>query len=116
MTFLGKNNKMGLKSDGASGLDDLKLHAIARIILGRDIPNIQASWIKIGTRMAQMALCCGANDLGGTMMEDKISIAAGSSHGEFLSPDKMHNIIRAVGRVPVERNTIYCLLYTSRCV
>jgi FO synthase subunit 2 len=107
MTFLGKNNKMGLKSDGASGLDDLKLHAIARIILGRDIPNIQASWIKIGTRMAQMALCCGANDLGGTMMEDKISIAAGSSHGEFLSPDKMHNIIRAVGRVPVERNTIY---------
>lgn len=41
------------------------------------------------------------------MMEDKISIAAGSSHGEFLSPDKMHNIIRAVGRVPVERNTIY---------
>ena len=107
MTFLGENNIMGQKSNGASGLDDLKLHAIARIILGRDIPNIQASWIKIGTRMAQMALCCGANDLGGTMMEDKISIAAGSSHGEYLTRNQMHVIIEGIERIPVERNTIY---------
>lgn len=107
MTFLGENNLMGQQARGASGLDDLKLHAIARIILGKDLPNIQASWIKIGTRMAQMALCCGANDMGGTMMEDKISIAAGSSHGEYLSRDQMHTTIEAIGRVPVERNTIY---------
>lgn len=107
MTFLGKNNIMGQQSNGASGLDDLKLHAIARIILGRDIPNIQASWIKIGTRMAQMALCCGANDLGGTMMEDLISIAAGSSHGEYLSREEMHATIEGIGRIPAERNTIY---------
>ncbi len=107
MTFLGENNLMGQQSNGASGLDDLKLHAMARIILGKDLPNIQASWIKIGTRMAQMALCCGANDLGGTMMEDKISIAAGSSHGEYLSREQMHDIIKAIGRVPVERNTLY---------
>lgn len=107
MTFLGENNIMGEQSNGASGLDDLKLHALARIILGKDIPNIQASWIKIGTRMAQMALCCGANDLGGTMMEDLISIAAGSSHGEYLSRDQMHATIEGVGRIPVERNTLY---------
>jgi 5-amino-6-(D-ribitylamino)uracil---L-tyrosine 4-hydroxyphenyl transferase len=107
MTFLGKNNIMGQQSNGASGLDDLKLHAIARIILGWDVPNIQASWIKIGTRMAQMALCCGANDLGGTMMEDLISIAAGSSHGEYLSREQMHATIEGVGRIPVERNTLY---------
>ena len=107
MTFLGENNIMGEQSNGASGLDDLKLHALARIILGRDIPNIQASWIKIGTRMAQMALCCGANDLGGTMMEDLISIAAGSSHGEYLSRDQMHATIEGIGRIPVERNTLY---------
>lgn len=107
MTFLGENNLMGQQSDGASGLDDLKLHSIARIILGRDLPNIQASWIKIGTRMAQMALCCGANDLGGTMMEDKISIAAGSSHGEYLSREEMHAVIEGIGRIPTERNTIY---------
>ncbi|WP_281773988.1 5-amino-6-(D-ribitylamino)uracil--L-tyrosine 4-hydroxyphenyl transferase CofH [Methanobacterium formicicum] len=107
MTFLGKNNLMGQESSGASGLDDLKLHAIARVILGRDIPNIQASWIKIGTRMAQMALCCGANDLGGTMMEDLISIAAGSSHGEYLSREEMHTLIKDIGRIPVERTTQY---------
>ncbi|MBW4257459.1 5-amino-6-(D-ribitylamino)uracil--L-tyrosine 4-hydroxyphenyl transferase CofH [Methanobacterium sp. YSL] len=107
MTFLGENNLMGQESNGASGLDDLKLHALARIILGRDIPNIQASWIKIGTRMAQVALCCGANDLGGTMMEDLISIAAGSSHGEYLSRKEMHQVIEGIGRIPAERNTRY---------
>ncbi len=107
MTFLGENNLTGLTSQGASGLEDLKVHAIARVILGRDLPNIQASWIKLGTRMAQLALCCGANDLGGTMMEDKISIAAGSSHGEYLTREQMHDTIKAIGRIPVERNTIY---------
>jgi len=107
MTFLGENNEVGTESAGASGMDDLKLHAVARIILGRDIPNIQASWIKLGTRMAQVVLCCGANDLGGTMMEDKISIAAGASYGEYLSREGMVEVIKAIGRVPVERNTIY---------
>lgn len=106
MTFLGENNITGQISSGASGLDDLKLHAIARIVLGRDLPNIQASWIKLGTKMAQLALCCGANDLGGTMMEDKISMAAGS-HSEFLTREMMHKTIKAIGRIPVERNTIY---------
>lgn len=107
MTFLNQNNKAGNTSMGASGMEDLKLHAIARIVLGQDIPNIQASWIKLGTRMAQMALCCGANDLGGTMMEDKISIAAGASHGEHLPGEQMINIITGIERVPVERTTIY---------
>ena len=107
MTFLNQNNKAGSESFGVSGMDDLKLHALARIIFGRDIPNIQVSWIKIGTRMAQMALSCGANDMGGTMMEDKISIAAGASHGEHLPRQKMFNTIKAIGRKPVERTTCY---------
>jgi len=107
MTFLGENNEAGNESAGVSGMDDLKLHAMARIILGRDIPNIQASWIKMGTRMAQVVLCCGANDLGGTMMEDKISVAAGASYGEYLSREDMAKIITTIGRVPKERNTIY---------
>ncbi len=92
---------------GASGMDDMKMHALARVIFGRDLPNIQASWIKMGTRMAQMVLCCGANDLGGTMMEDKISIAAGASYGEHLPRERMATIIKAIGRVPVERSTCY---------
>ncbi len=107
MTFLDKNNLLGVKSQGTSGMDDMKMHAIARIILGRDIPNIQASWIKLGTKLAQIALCCGANDLGGTMMEDKISIAAGATYGEHLPPEEMHRIITEIARVPVERNTLY---------
>jgi len=107
LTFLGLNNKLGQKSIGASGMDDLKLHAISRVILGKDMPNIQVSWIKLGIRTSQIALCCGANDLGGTMMEDKISIAAGASHGEYLSREEMIKIIEAIERNPVERNTFY---------
>lgn len=107
MTFLDKNNNLGLKLKGSSGMDDMKMHAIARIILGKEIPNIQASWIKLGTKLAQIALCCGANDLGGTMMEDKISIAAGASYGEHLPREDMHRIIAEIDRVPVERDTLY---------
>ena len=107
MTFLNQNNILGIQLKGSSGLDDLRMHAIARIILGKDIPNIQASWIKLGIRMAQLALCCGANDLGGTMMEDKISIAAGASYGEHLPREEMFKVITAIGRIPVERNTLY---------
>ncbi len=107
LTFMHENNRLSGESRGASGLDDLKLHALARIIFGKDIPNVQASWIKMGTRLAQVALCSGANDLGGTMMEDKISIAGGSSHGEHLPREEMFEVVKAIGRVPVERDTLY---------
>lgn len=107
MTFLNKNNMLGKQISGSSGMDDLKIHAIARIIFGKELPNIQASWIKLGTKLAQIALCCGANDLGGTMMEDKISIAAGASYGEHLPREDMHRIITEIERTPVERNTLY---------
>ena len=107
LTFLNQNNQLGKFSQGASGIDDLKIHAIARIIFGREIPNIQVSWVKLGIRTSQIALCCGANDLGGTMIEDKISIAAGASYGEYLPRSQMIEIIEAIGRVPRERTTIY---------
>jgi 5-amino-6-(D-ribitylamino)uracil---L-tyrosine 4-hydroxyphenyl transferase len=110
LTFLNENNVLGNASKGANGMDDLKLHALARIVFGKDLPNIQASWIKMGTKMAQVVLCCGANDLGGTMMEDKISIAAGASHGEYLSREEMALIIKEIGRVPAERDTLYNLI------
>lgn len=107
MTFLSENNEAGQDTMGTSGMEDLQLHALARVILGRDIPNIQAAWIKMGTRMAQMALCCGANDLGGTMMEDRISLAAGASHGDHLPREQMISVIESIGRIPVERTTTY---------
>ena len=107
MTFLNQNNKLGQVSEGASGIDDLKMHALARVIFGRDMPNIQVSWVKLGIRTSQIALCCGANDLGGTMMEDKISIAAGASYGEYMPREKMVETIEAIERIPVERTTTY---------
>ncbi|MCE7699155.1 MAG: 7,8-didemethyl-8-hydroxy-5-deazariboflavin synthase subunit CofH, partial [Methanobacterium paludis] len=102
-----QNNKLGQVSGGASGMEDLKMHALARVIFGRDMPNIQVSWVKLGIRTSQIALCCGANDLGGTMMEDKISIAAGASYGEYMPREKMVETVEAIGRIPVERTTTY---------
>jgi 5-amino-6-(D-ribitylamino)uracil---L-tyrosine 4-hydroxyphenyl transferase len=107
LTFMHENNRLSGRSIGASGMDDLVLHALARVIFGRDMPNIQVSWIKMGTKLSQAALCAGANDFGGTMIEDKISVAGGSGHGEYLSKEEFIKLIEAIGRVPVERNTLY---------
>jgi FO synthase subunit 2 len=107
LTFMHENNRLSGQSQGASGMDDLKVHALARIIFGRDLPNIQVSWIKMGTKLSQVALCCGVNDFGGTMMEDKISMAAGASDGDYLTKEQIIQYIKAIGRIPVERNTVY---------
>lgn len=107
LTFMHQNNQLSGESSGVSGMDDLKLHAIARVIFGRDISNIQVSWIKMGIKLSQAALCCGANDFGGTMMEDKISIAGGASYGDYQSKEQLIEYIKAIGRVPIERNTVY---------
>ena len=70
-------------------MEDLQVHAIARIIFGRDIPHIQASWTKMGVKLSQVTLCCGANDFGGTMMEDKITTAGGAKYGEYKSREQI---------------------------
>ncbi len=107
MTFLGENNELGKISNGASGIEDLKVHAISRIILGETLPNIQVSWVKLGLRMTQLALDCGANDIGGTMFEDKISTAAGGGFGGYLPVEKIRQLISDIGRIPQERTTKY---------
>jgi FO synthase subunit 2 len=110
LTFMYENNALTEKSMGASGLDDLRMYAIARIVFGPDIPNVQASWVKLGIKLAQVALWCGANDLGGTIMEENISKSAGAKSGEYLSPKALQTVIKAAGRTPRERNTLYKLL------
>lgn len=110
MTFLGLNNELGKISNGATGIEDLKIHAISRIIFGEVIPNIQVSWVKLGLRMTQVALNCGANDIGGTMIEDKISTAAGGGYGGYLPVKKIHQLITDIGRIPQERTTRYEML------
>lgn len=92
---------------GPTALESLKMHAIARLMLAGHIDNIQVSWVKLGPEMAHVMLDCGANDLGGTLMNESISRAAGARHGQEITPSEMVRIIRAAGRVPVQRNTLY---------
>jgi FO synthase len=83
------------------------MHAVGRLALHPWITNVQASWVKLGLDGAQAALCAGANDLGGTLMNESISRAAGASHGQELPPEAMETTIRAVGRTPRQRTTLY---------
>lgn len=87
--------------------ENLKMHAVARLMLAGHIDNIQVSWVKLGPEMAQTILSCGANDLGGTLMNESISRAAGASHGQEITAAEMVRIIRDAGRIPVQRNTLY---------
>ena len=92
---------------GPTGDEVLRLYATARLMLGRDIPNLQASWVKEGLRTSQLLLGCGVNDLGGTLMNESISTAAGARHGQLMTPATLRRIIRDAGRPPVQRTTTY---------
>ncbi|MEC9287636.1 MAG: 5-amino-6-(D-ribitylamino)uracil--L-tyrosine 4-hydroxyphenyl transferase CofH, partial [Chloroflexota bacterium] len=92
---------------GPSGMDVIKMHAIARIMLNNWIPNIQASWVKEGSRMSQLLLAAGVNDLGGTLINESISTAAGAQHGQLMRPTEFRQMIRQAGRIPAERYTTY---------
>lgn len=112
MSFLPYNNPIGEKmlasgKFSSTGLEDLQLIAISRVILHSHVKNIQATWVKLGKKLAQVALECGANDLGGTLMEDQISTASGGSHGEYVSPAEFEWMIKGAGRVPMQRDTLY---------
>jgi FO synthase len=87
--------------------ETLKMHAVARIALFGHIPSIQVSWVKMGVEGAKLALQAGANDLGGTLMDENISRAAGASHGQELTAGDMETLIRAIGRTPRRRTTLY---------
>lgn len=106
LPFMRENNRLG---DGInlSDADDLKLHAIARVLLHPYVKNIQASWVKLGKKQVQEALNCGVNDLGGTLMEENISKSAGAMNGEYMAPEEFVGLIREIGRVPRQRNTLY---------
>ncbi|MGD1886456.1 MAG: 7,8-didemethyl-8-hydroxy-5-deazariboflavin synthase subunit CofH, partial [Cohaesibacteraceae bacterium] len=88
------------------------MHAVSRIMLAGQIDNIQVSWTKLGPQMAQAMLDCGVNDLGGTLMNESISRAAGAKHGQEVTAHEMVQIIRSAGKVPVQRNTLYRTLRT----
>jgi 7,8-didemethyl-8-hydroxy-5-deazariboflavin synthase CofH subunit len=101
---------VGLSRPGPSAADDLRLLAVARLFLRPWIRNVQMSWVKMGPKLAQLALTAGANDFGGTLMEESISRESGADHGENLPPETMRRLIREMGRTPVERSTTYRVL------
>jgi FO synthase len=97
----------GLARRGPTLREAILMHAVARLALHPLIPNIQTSWVKLGREGVRLALSAGANDLGGTLMNESISRAAGSEHGQELPPDAMDALIRSVGRTPRQRTTLY---------
>ena len=97
----------GRARPGPTYREAVLVHAVARLALHPWITNIQASWVKLGVEGAQACLQAGANDLGGTLMNESISRAAGADHGQELPPERMEDLIRAAGRVPRQRTTLY---------
>jgi FO synthase subunit 2 len=95
---------------GPTGDDVIRLYAISRLMLGSTIRNLQVSWVKDGMRQAQWLLSCGANDFGGTLINESISTAAGAAHGQLQAPSALRRAIRDAGRIPVERSTGYDVL------
>jgi FO synthase len=83
------------------------MHAVARLALNPLIPNIQASWVKLGPDGSREALRVGVNDLGGTLMNESISRSAGAEYGQEMPPERMEALIRSAGRVPRQRTTLY---------
>ena len=92
---------------GAGATEILLTHAISRIMFARQIDNIQMSWVKDGPMMARMLLFWGANDFGGTLINESISTSAGSQHGQLLRPSDIRRAIRDAGRIPAQRRTDY---------
>jgi FO synthase len=107
-TMLGRTH--GIEEISAS--ENLKHTAAFRLALGRTIPNLQASWVKMGLGAATEALRWGVNDLGGTLMEENISRMAGSQHGVRLEPEQLIDAARAAGRSPAQRTTLYEVVET----
>jgi len=92
---------------GATGTEVLMVHALARLLLGAVIPNVQVSWVKEGAKFAQVLLDAGANDLGGTLINESISTSAGAQHGQLVPPGELKRLIRDAGRTPAQRDTLY---------
>jgi FO synthase len=97
----------GRSRRGPTFEETVKMHAVGRIALHGYIDNVQVSWVKLGVEGAKVCLDSGCNDLGGTLMNESISRAAGASHGQELTPEVLEKIIREAGRTPRRRNTLY---------
>ena len=108
--FVHQNTRLyheGHARPGPTLEEHLKIHALARIMLAGAISNIQVSWVKLRRPVAQLCMKAGANDYGGTLMEENISRLAGATSGQYLSPDQLDERICELGRIPAQRSTTY---------
>ena len=101
--------RAGKARAGATGREDLLLFAVSRLYLD-NIPHLQSSWVKLGTKLAQLALLAGADDLGGTMFEESISKGAGARDTDYLDPAEMRRMAEDLGRTLRQRTTLYRLV------
>ncbi len=92
---------------GPTYREAILMHAVPRLVLNRAIPNIQTSWVKMGRDGAAACLQAGANDLGGTLMNETITRSAGATHGQEFTPEEIERVIKGIGRLPVQRTTTY---------
>ncbi|MCE7740902.1 MAG: 5-amino-6-(D-ribitylamino)uracil--L-tyrosine 4-hydroxyphenyl transferase CofH [Candidatus Heimdallarchaeota archaeon] len=110
LSFVYPNTKlyryMGARPS-STGMHDLALFSTARLYLGESFSNIQASWVKLGPKLAQVSLNAGVNDLGGTLFTENITKSAGGSFGEEKSTEEFIDLIRDAERIPVRRDTLY---------
>jgi FO synthase subunit 2 len=95
---------------GATGAEVVRMHALARLMLGATFRNVQASWVKEGPKLAQLLLQAGCNDLGGTLINESISTSAGAGHGQLVPPTELRRLVRDLGRTPAQRDTTYGII------
>jgi len=101
----------GLARSGPTLAEHLKIHALARVLLAGSINNVQVSWVKLNRKLSQLCLQAGANDYGGTLMEENISREAGATAGQYTRPEEFQSLILELGRIPAERNTTYSRIH-----
>ena len=99
-------SKKGKSRYGPTLRESVLMHAVSRIVFNGSIKNIQTSWVKMGPSGTQLCLNAGANDLGGTLMNESITSSAGAQHGQELGPRELRKIITDINRVPKQR-TLY---------
>jgi FO synthase len=97
----------GRARPGPTFREAVLMHAVARLTLHPLITNIQTSWVKMGPEGVKVSLRAGANDLGGTLMDETITRSAGAVHGQEMTPARMESIIESIGRLPRQRSTLY---------
>ncbi|GIX45969.1 MAG: hypothetical protein KatS3mg131_0180 [Candidatus Tectimicrobiota bacterium] len=97
----------GLARPGPTEEESLRVHALARLMLRGWIDNVQVSWVKLGRQLSQRMLQAGANDYGGTLIDENISRLAGATAGQYMPPEEFRRLIREIGRIPAERTTTY---------